>query len=511
MAAAICSTSGAVSGFWCAIVLVASLSITTRADAEFSCATGEGCGWRRCRRGAGAGVSNAAGRGGDSGAETSRNSRDWGGVGARAAAADQATGVASSAQWAPSTTTAAVAPRRRGTAVEAGVLGMEGGGKRPGKCSCRGRSAGPGGARRPASWGAATMHAMKFATYADGSRDGQLVVVSRDLSQAHYATHVANRLQAVLDDWNYLAPQLQDVYDNLNAGRTRHAFAFDPGRCLAPLPRSHTLVQAQAYPHHGELLRRAAGGEGRGEDGRAPSPTLQALPAGTLGACTQMGVGLHEALEVDFEAQIAVVTGDVGADCTAERALDSVRLFMLAHATVLRAVERSAGAQDLAARPWHAFAPVAVTPDELGEAWSRGRVHLALGSSLNGRKIGMADCGTDMQWSLGQLVQHLCRLRPLSAGAVLCSGAVCNKGLEKRARMEWPKGYHSLAQRRGMEAWLDGQPSTPYLRLGDTVRSEVRARDGSSLFGAIEQTLGTPSAPVPGDPPVASARGDGAA
>ncbi|MGQ0711579.1 MAG: fumarylacetoacetate hydrolase family protein [Rhodoferax sp.] len=332
---------------------------------------------------------------------------------------------------------------------------------------------------------------MKLATYADGSRDGQLVVVSRDLSQAHYATHIANRLAAVLDDWNYLAPQLQDLYDNLNAGRARHAFAFDPARCLAPLPRTHTLVQAQAYPHHGELLVRGAATPGAASaQADEPAPALQALPAGVLGACRSMPEGLHEALEVDFEAQIAVVTADVGADCGPERALDSVRLLMLAHCTVLRALERSSPGQGLAARPMTAFAPVAVTPDELGEAWARGRMHLGLVSSLNGRKVGMADCGADMQWSFGQLVQRLCSLRALAAGTILTSGAVCNRGQEKRGRMEWPKGFHSLAQRRGMEAWLDGSASTGYLRRGDTVASEVRARDGSSLFGSIEQTLG---------------------
>lgn len=332
------------------------------------------------------------------------------------------------------------------------------------------------------------MAAMKLATYADGSRDGQLVVVSRDLSQAHYATHIANRLQYVLDDWNYLAPQLQEVYDQLNAGRARHAFAFEPERCLAPLPRAHTLVQAQAYVHHTELVRRLLCGNDT--DTGAPALPFCALPAGVLGHCRQLPSALHEALEVDFEAQLAVVTADLPADCSLERALDGVRLCLLAHATVLRAVERSDPHTVLSARPMVSFAPVAVTLDELGDAWSAGRIHLGMSTALNGRRVGSVDCASGMHWSFAQCLQRLSALRALGAGTVLCGGAVCGAGQEKRSRLEWPSGFHSLAQRRGMEMWRDGQPSTPYLRNGDAVRSEVYARDGSSLFGAVEQTLG---------------------
>lgn len=334
---------------------------------------------------------------------------------------------------------------------------------------------------------------MKFATYSDGSRDGQLVVVSRDLSQAHYATHIANRLQQVLDDWNYLSPQLQDLYDDLNAGRTRHAFAFDSTRCMAPLPRTFNQVQAYAYPNHLDLLRRAAAGQAQAD---GPGPSLELLQcAGDHLWGPQATVALaSEALGADFEVQWGVITGDIPAAASIERAFDGVRLLVLTQSVVLRSIVAGSGAEaagQVMGRPGVAFAPLAVTPDELGDAWQRGRLHAPVNTTWNGRKVGMADAGADMQWHFGHILSQLATTRALRAGTLVTAGPVSNKGVEKKSATDWPKGYHSIAEKRAMETLLDGQATTDYLRFGDTVRSEVKGREGGSIFGAVECELVT--------------------
>ena len=241
---------------------------------------------------------------------------------------------------------------------------------------------------------------MKFASYQDGSRDGQLVLVSRDLSQAVYPSHIANRLQQVLDDWNYLSPQLQDLSDQLNAGRARHAFAFNPAHCLAPLPRAFQWAHGGGYASHGKLLQQAAALQtgadkesGAASDGPAQL-LVQASSDAFLAPHAPVVCG-HAALELDFSAELAVATSDIPQGCTPERALDGVRLLLLANSLQLRA-QHNADAGT-------AFAPVAVTPDELGEAWRKGRLNLALQTSWNGRKVGLCDAGADMALHFGQL------------------------------------------------------------------------------------------------------------
>lgn len=330
---------------------------------------------------------------------------------------------------------------------------------------------------------------MKLASLKDGSRDGQLVVVARDLGRAHHAGAIAGTLQRVLDDWNFLAPQLEDLYAELNAGRARHAFAFDPRQCMAPLPRAFQWAAGSAYPHHAELLCKAQGAE-------APAGpwVYQGASDDFLGPCDDIVVPA-EAMGIDFEASIAVVTGDVPMGASPERALDGIRLVMLANGVHLRNLvpaELAGGFGLVQSRPATAFSPVAVTLDELGEAWDKGRVHLVLQSRWNGRKVGMCEAGPDMAFHFGQLIAHLCKTRNLRAGAIVGSGAVGNPGVEERGRMEWPQGYGCIAQKRAMETLQDGQPSTDYMKYGDTIRIEMKGRDGQGIFGAIDQQVAAP-------------------
>jgi fumarylacetoacetate (FAA) hydrolase len=332
---------------------------------------------------------------------------------------------------------------------------------------------------------------MKLATIKDGSRDGQLAVVSRDLSTAHYATGIAAKMQQVLDDWNFVSPQLQDLYETLNQGKARHAFPFDPAACMAPLPRSYQWADGSAYLNHVELVRAARNSE-------VPKTFYEDPLMYQGGSDDFLGPNddaffLSEDWGIDFEAEVAVVTGDVPMGTTPDQALEGIRLVMIANDWSLRNLipnELAKGFGFFQSKPATAFSPVAVTPDELGDAWQGGRLNLVLQSSWNGRKVGMCDAGPDMTFHFGQLIAHICKTRNVRAGSIVGSGTVSNKGVtDANGRTEWPKGYSCIAEKRAIETIQDGKPSTEFMKFGDTIRIEMKGKDGSSLFGAIEQKV----------------------
>lgn len=334
---------------------------------------------------------------------------------------------------------------------------------------------------------------MKLATLKDGSRDGQLVVVSRDLGTAHYATGIADHLQQVLDDWNFVSPQLQDLFETLNHGKARHAFAFDAQQCMAPLPRAYQWADGSAYLNHVELVR-AARGATVPESFYSDPLMYQGGSDDFLGPCDDVVCPSQE-MGIDFEAELAVITADVPMGATPERALDGIRLLMLVNDVSLRNLvpgELAKGFGFLQSKPATAFGPVAVTPDELGPAWNKGRVDLTLQSTWNGRKVGMCDAGPDMTFHFGQLIAHVCRTRNVRAGSIVGSGTVSNKGVTVDGRTEWPKGYSCIAEKRAIETIQDGKASTGYMRYGDTIRIEMKGRDGQSVFGAIDQRIAAP-------------------
>jgi fumarylacetoacetate (FAA) hydrolase len=323
---------------------------------------------------------------------------------------------------------------------------------------------------------------MKLATYKDGSRDGQLVVVSSDLAAAHYAAGIATRMQQALDDWNFISPQLQDLYETLNAGRTRHAFAFDAKQCMAPLPRAYQWADGSAYLNHVELVRKARGAEL--PESLSTDPLMyQGASDDLLGACDPI-VCASEDFGIDFEGEIAVITGDVAMGSAPDAALDSIRLLMLANDVSLRHLipaELAKGFGFFQSKPATAFSPVAVTPDELGSAWQGGRVHLALQCQWNGRTVGRCEAGPEMRFHFGQLIAHLCKTRNARAGSIVGSGTVSNKDLVR--------GYSCIAEKRALETIEGGAPHTEYLKFGDTIRIEMPGADGRSVFGAIEQRV----------------------
>ena len=331
---------------------------------------------------------------------------------------------------------------------------------------------------------------MKLATYKDGSRDGQLVVVSRDLSIAHYASGIASHMQHLLDDWNFISPQLQDLSQTLNQGRARHAFPFDPKMCMAPLPRAFQWADGSAYMNHVELVRASRNSEVPSNYYTDPL-MYQGGSDDFLGACDNV-VCVTTDHGIDFEAEIAVVTGDVPMQATPDEALESIRLVMLANDVSLRRLVPDELAKNFGfvqSKPATAFSPVAVTIDELGEAWDHGRLHLTMRVDWNGKRVGMCDAGPEMTFHFGQLIAHLCKTRNVRAGSVIGSGTVSNKAVEVKGQKDWPKGYSCIAEKRAIETILDGKASTDFMQFGDTIRIEMKGKDGQSVFGAIDQTI----------------------
>jgi fumarylacetoacetate (FAA) hydrolase len=323
---------------------------------------------------------------------------------------------------------------------------------------------------------------MKLATYKDGSRDGQLLVVSRDLHSAHFATGIATRMQQLLDDWNFLSPQLEDLYLTLNQGKARHAFAFEPQRCMAPLPRAYQWADGSAFPNHIELLSRARGNEAPADFMGNPR-VYQGGSDDLLGACDD-AVFADTAWGIDFEAELAVVTGDVALGTGADAALESVRLLLLANDWSLRHLvpgELAKGFGFLQSKPATAFAPVAVTPDELGAAWHGGRVHLRVDIAWNGQRIGHIDAGAEMALHFGQLIAHIARTRRLRSGSIVGSGTVSQR--------DAAAGYGCIAEQRAREILDGGAAVTDYMAFGDRLCIEVQGLDGGSVFGAIDQRV----------------------
>jgi fumarylacetoacetate (FAA) hydrolase len=327
---------------------------------------------------------------------------------------------------------------------------------------------------------------MKLATLRDGTRDGRLVVVSRDLSRAVAVPQVARTLQHALDDWTRLAPRLEAVARELEAGQAAGAQGFDPAQCMAPLPRAYHWVDGSAYVNHVELVRQARNAEMPPSFWTDPL-VYQGGSDDLLGPMDDVPVP-SEDYGIDLEAEVAVITDDVPMQTTADEARGHIRLILLANDWSLRNLipaELAKGFGFYQSKPATAFSPCAVTPDELGEAWSGGTVHLPLVSHINGELFGQPDAGVDMTFDFTQLIAHVTKTRRLGAGTIVGSGTVSN--------YDRSKGSSCLAEKRALETVLHGSPKTAFLMHGDRVRIEMFGRDGASIFGAIDQKVVPPS------------------
>jgi len=322
---------------------------------------------------------------------------------------------------------------------------------------------------------------MRLATLAEDGRDGRLAVVSRDLSRAVHASAIAPTLQAALDDWSRAEPRLAKLARELETGHA-DAIPFDAARARAPLPRAYHWVDGSAYVNHVELVRKARGAvmpksfwtdplvyQG-GSDDLLP-------PAGDVPFAS-------EEWGIDLEAEVAVITDDVPMGIDAGTARKHIKLVVLVNDWSLRNLipaELAKGFGFYQSKPATAFSPVAVTPDELGEAWDGAKLHLPLLVQINGRPFGRANAGVDMTFDFGQLIAHVTKTRRLGAGTIIGSGTVSN--------YDRSLGSSCIAEVRMLEALEKGESSTPFLRFGDCVRIEMQDSAGRSIFGAIDQRV----------------------
>jgi fumarylacetoacetate (FAA) hydrolase len=323
---------------------------------------------------------------------------------------------------------------------------------------------------------------VKLASLKSGGRDGTLVVVSRDLQRAVKAPPASNTLQAVMENWNSLAPTLQTLYDDLNEGSLAGEFVLHTADLAAPLPRSYHWVDGSAYVTHVELVRKARGAELPESFWRDPLMYMGASDA-FIGPCEDVMVQ-SEDWGIDFEAEVAVITDDVPAGVTDSTAAAHIKLIMLVNDVSLRNLVPAELAKQFGfyqSKPWTSFSPVAVTPDELGDAWDGRKVHLPLHATLNGKKVGSPNAGLDMTFDFPQLIAHAATSRSLTAGTVVGSGTVSNVGSKY--------GSCCLAEVRCLETIADGKPTTPFMSFGDRVEIEMFDARGASIFGRIDQVV----------------------
>ena len=333
---------------------------------------------------------------------------------------------------------------------------------------------------------------MKLATLDNGQRDGRLVCVSDDLERCAPAGDIASTLQAALDDWEEVGAALRALSDELSLGRF-DGEAFDEARCRSPLPRAYQWADGSAYVNHVELVRKARGAD-LPESFWSDPLMYQGGSDSFLDPRGPIRMA-DEAWGIDFEAEVAVITGDVPMGASLDEARAAIRLLMLVNDVSLRGLipaELAKGFGFFQGKPSSAFSPVAVTPDELGNAWDGEKLSLPLRVDLNGEPFGRAETGFDMTFDFPTLIAHAAKTRPLSAGTIIGSGTVSNKdadGSPGRPVADGGRGYSCIAEIRMIETIRDGQPKTPFMRFGDSVRIEMLDKEGRSIFGAIEQTV----------------------
>ena len=329
---------------------------------------------------------------------------------------------------------------------------------------------------------------MKLASLNNG-RDGELVVVSSDLTRCVSAGDVDTTLPAALDNWAELAPGLEALSATLEAGGGE---SFDPDKLASPLPRAYQWADGSAYVNHVELVRKARGAEM--PDSFWTDPLMYQGGSDSFIGPREAIRAASEDWGIDFEAEVAVVTGDVPMGVSAKDAPDYIRLFMIVNDVSLRKLipgELGKGFGFFQSKPSSAFSPVAVTPDELGDAWCDAKLHLPLLSFLNDEAFGKPEAGIDMTFDFGQLIAHAAKSRPLEAGTIIGSGTVSNKldGGPGKAISEGGVGYSCIAEIRTIETIESGAAKSSFLQFGDKVRIEMLDANGESIFGAIDHSV----------------------
>nr|WP_315176671.1 fumarylacetoacetate hydrolase family protein [uncultured Flavobacterium sp.] len=323
---------------------------------------------------------------------------------------------------------------------------------------------------------------MKLASIDNSTRDGQLVVVNKELTKAVNVPEIAENMQFAIDNWKETESRLESVYNDLNSDKLPNAFSFSSVRVLAPIPRAYHWADGSAYVTHVELVRKARNSELPESFWTDPLMYMGASDA-FIGANDDIEIETED-WGIDFESEVAVITDDVPAGTNSEDALNHIKLITIINDVSLRNLipnELSKQFGFYQSKPWTTFAPVVVTPDELDDSWKNGKLHLPLHSTLNGKLIGSPNAGIDMTFDFGQLVAHAAKTRSLMAGTVVGSGTVANQGSLN--------GSSCLAEVRCLEIIKDGKASTPFMSFGDRIEIEMKDKEGKSIFGKINQIV----------------------
>ncbi|EKD54228.1 MAG: 2-keto-4-pentenoate hydratase/2-oxohepta-3-ene-1,7-dioic acid hydratase (catechol pathway) [uncultured bacterium] len=323
---------------------------------------------------------------------------------------------------------------------------------------------------------------MKLATLKNNTRDGQLVVVSKDLSRAIPVPDIAKNLQTALDHWVETKPKLQEYYDNLNAGKIKNSLMFSEQSVSSPLPRAFQWADGSAYVNHVELVRKARGAELPADFWTDPL-MYQGGSDSFLGPYDDIPIKNIE-WGVDFEAEVAVITTDVSMHSTPEDAAKHICLLMLVNDVSLRNLipaELNKGFGFFQSKPSSAFSPVAVTPDELEDAWDGKKIHLPLITRFNQKLFGKPNAGIDMTFDFPTLIAHAAKTRALMAGSIIGSGTVSN--------LDRSLGSSCIAEKRMLETLQTGKAETPFMQWGDSVQIEMFDKNNQSIFGAIKQKV----------------------
>ena len=323
---------------------------------------------------------------------------------------------------------------------------------------------------------------MKLASLKEGGRDGTLIVVNRDMSRAVKVPDIAMTLQTALENWTATEPALAEVFNRLQEGNVEGAFDFDPKQVAAPLPRSYHWADGSAYVTHVELVRKARGAVLPESFYIDPLMYMGASDV-FLGPCDDVPLE-SEDWGIDFESEVAIFTDDVPAGITPEQAKAHIKLITIINDVSLRNLIPAELAKQFGfyqSKPHTSFAPVAVTPDELSDAWDGGKIHLPLHSIMNGVKLGSPNAGVDNTFDLPRLISHAAKSRPLMAGTVVGSGTVSNVGSKD--------GSSCISEIRCLETIADGKPSTAFMKFGDRIEIEMFDANGASIFGRIDQII----------------------
>jgi len=322
---------------------------------------------------------------------------------------------------------------------------------------------------------------MKLGTLKDGTRDGRLVVVSRDLTKAVVAQDIAPTLQRALDDWKRAEPALRKLAQDLEQGKARDAFPFEPKNMMAPLPRAFQWVDGSVFKNHGQLMQKAFDTENKVAFREDRPMMYQGASDEFIGPCDDF-VTVDEAWGIDFEAEVGVITDEVRMQTPPEKAGAAIRLIMVVNDWSLRNLimdELSRSFGFVQSKPASGCSPVAVTPDELGSAWQDCMLHLPLRVEFNGAPFGRANAGIGASFNFTHLIAHAAKTRNLVPGTIVGSGTVSNA--------DPSTGSSCIAERRAMERIAHGAPRTAFMKFGDRVRIEVLDAQGRSVFGAIDQ------------------------